>query len=70
MNSIVSIEKFAQKENFLTYSTQFVFLIMRIVPGNIDLVATDMSEKSSTTREYELLELRKNSILIFSFIIL
>ena len=33
------------KEVFLAYSTQFIFLIMRLVPGNVVMVATDMCGK-------------------------
>ena len=32
----------ALKENFLAYSTQFIFLI-RLVPGNVVIIAIDMS---------------------------
>ena len=32
----------ASKENFLAYSTQFIFLIARFVPGNVVMVAIDM----------------------------
>ena len=28
----------ALKENFLAYSTQFIFLIIRIIPGNAVMV--------------------------------
>ena len=30
------------KENFLAYATQFIFLILRLVTGNVVMVATDM----------------------------
>ena len=30
------------KENFLDYSTQFIFLIIRLVPGNVVMVAIYM----------------------------
>ena len=39
----------APKETFLMYSTQFVFLIIRLVPGNVVLVAIDMCGKSPIT---------------------
>ena len=41
----------APKENFLAYSTQFIFLIIRLVPGNVVMVAIDMCEKSPITVE-------------------
>ena len=40
------------KENFLTYSNQFVFLIVRLVPGNVVMVAIDMCGKSPFTGEW------------------
>ena len=40
------------KEGFLTYSTQFIFLIMRLVPGNVVMVAIDMYGKSLITGEW------------------
>ena len=40
------------KENFLTYSTQFIFLIIRLVPGNVVMVAIDMCGKSPITGEW------------------
>ena len=36
----------ARKETFLAYSTQFVSLIIRLVPGNVVMVAIDMRGKS------------------------
>ena len=36
----------AQKENFLAYSTQFVFSTIRLVPENVVMFATDMCGKS------------------------
>ena len=30
------------KETFLVYSTEFVFLIVKLVPGNVVMVAIDM----------------------------
>ena len=36
----------APKENFLAYSTQFIFLIIRLAPGNVVMVAIDMCGKS------------------------
>ena len=41
----------ASKENFLAYSTQFIFLIIRLVPGNVVMVAIDMCGKSPITGE-------------------
>ena len=40
------------KETFLTYSTQFVFLIIRLVPGNVVMLAIDMCGKSPITGEW------------------
>ena len=39
----------APKENFLAYSTQFIFLMIRLVPGNVVIVAIDMCGKSPIT---------------------
>ena len=36
----------ASKYNFLVYSTRFIFLIIRLVPGNVVMVAIDMCGKS------------------------
>ena len=33
-------------DNFLTYSTQFTFLIIKLVTGNVVMVAIDMSERA------------------------
>ena len=41
----------ASKKGFLAYSTQFIFLIIRLVPGNVVMVAIDMCGKSTITRE-------------------
>ena len=40
------------KENFLAYSTQLIVLIIRLVPGNLVMVATDMCGKSPITGEW------------------
>ena len=40
------------KEVFLAYSTQFIFLIIRLVPGNVVMVAIDMCGKSPITGEW------------------
>ena len=40
------------KETFLAYSTRFVFLAIRLVSGNVVMVATDMCGKSLITREW------------------
>ena len=40
------------KENFLAYSTQFIFLVIRLVPGNVVMVAIDMCGKSPITGEW------------------
>ena len=40
------------KEVFPDYSTQFIFLIIRLVPGNVVMVATDMCGKSPIMGEW------------------
>ena len=40
------------KEGLPAYSTQFTFLIIRLVPGNLVMVAIDMCGKSPITREW------------------
>ena len=40
------------KENFLAYSTQFVFLTIRLVSGNVVMFAIDMCGKSPIFREW------------------
>ena len=40
------------KEVLLAYSTQFTFLIIRLVPGNVVMVAIDMCGKSPITGEW------------------
>ena len=40
------------KEVFLVYSTQFIFLIIRLVPGNVVMVAIDMCRKSPIMVEW------------------
>ena len=40
------------KEVFLAYSTQFIFLIIKLVPGNVVMVATDMCEKAPSRGEW------------------
>ena len=42
----------APKEIFLVYSTQFVFLTIRLVPGNVAMVAIDMCGKGPITGEW------------------
>ena len=42
----------APKETFLVYSTHFVFLTIRLVPGNVVMVAINMCGKSLTTEEW------------------
>ena len=41
----------APKEIFLAYSTQYVFSTIRLVPGNMVMVAIDMWRKSPITGE-------------------
>ena len=40
------------KEVFPAYSTQFIFLIIRLVPRNVVMVATDMCGKSPIMGEW------------------
>ena len=40
------------KESFLAYSTQFIFLIIRLVPGNMVTAAIEMCGKSPITGEW------------------
>ena len=40
------------KEVFLSYSTEFIFLIIRLVPGNVVMAAIDMCGKSPITWEW------------------
>ena len=40
------------KENFLSYSTQFDFFKIRIVPGNLITIAIDMCGKNPITEEW------------------
>ena len=42
----------APKETFLAYTTHFVFLTIRLVPGNVVMVAINMCGKSLTTEEW------------------
>ena len=42
----------APKENFLIYSTQFGFFKIRIVPGNLIMIAIDMCGKNPVTEEW------------------
>ena len=48
----------ASKEYFLANSTQFIFLIIRLVPGNVVMVDIDMCGKPPT-RGSGYMELRK-----------
>ena len=57
----------APKETFLAYSTQFMFSIIRLVPGNVVIVSTDMCGKSPITGEWIY---KTMCILIFQFILL
>ena len=40
------------KENFLASSTQLIFLLIRLVSGNVVMVAIGMCGKSPTTGEW------------------
>ena len=42
----------ALKEIFVAYSTQFVFLTIRLVPENVVMVAIDMCGRSPITGEW------------------
>ena len=42
----------ALKETLLAYLTQFIFLIIRLVLGNVVMVAIDMCGKSPITGEW------------------
>lgn len=41
----------ATKENFLAYSTQFIFFILRLTIGNVVMGVNDMCKKSPITGE-------------------
>ena len=47
------------KEGFLAYSTQFIFLIIRLVPGNVVMVVIDMCGKA-LSRGSGYMELHEN----------
>ena len=58
----------ASKEYFLANSTEFIFLIIRLVPGNVVMVTIDMYEKSQKRgRGYMKLRERKYYLLCFLF---
>ena len=42
----------AAKEVFLGYSTQFVFLTIRVIPGSVVMISINMHRKSPTTGEW------------------
>ena len=42
----------APNESFLRYSTQFIFLIIRLVTGNVAMAAIDVCGKSPITGEW------------------
>ena len=42
----------APKDNFLGYSTQLVLLIIRLVPGNVIMVVSNMYRKSPITGDW------------------
>ena len=42
----------APKEGFFVYSTQFIFLIISLIPGKVLMVAIDKCGKSSLTGEW------------------
>ena len=41
----------APKKDFLAYSTEIIFLTMRLVPGNVVMVAIGMCGKTPITGE-------------------
>ena len=43
--------RMAPKVDFLAYSTHFIFLIARLVPGNVVIVAINMCGKGRITGE-------------------
>ena len=47
------------REGFLAYSTQFIFLIIRLVPGNVVMVVIDMCGKA-LSRGSGYMELHEN----------
>ena len=60
----------ALTEIFLVYSTQFAFLTIRLVPGNVPWSSLRCAEKSPS-RGSRYMELRENMcILIFPFFLL
>ena len=62
----------ASKEIFVACPTQFVFLIIRPVPGNLVMVTIDMCGKSSITEGTGYMELRENNVyfdIFFLFIV-
>ena len=42
----------APKKNFLAYSTQLVFFVIRLVPGHVVMVAIDMCGKNLITGKW------------------
>ena len=58
------------KETFLTYSTQFVFLVIRLVPGNVVMAAIDMCGKTPSQGSGYMELDETMCILIFQFILL
>ena len=56
----------APKENFLAYSSQFIFLIIRFVSGNVVMVAIDLGGKSPIIGEC-IMELNESMCYLFVF---
>ena len=57
------------RENFLAYSTQFVFLIIRLVPGNVVMVTIDMCGKIPITGEGIYGITRKHVLTFYVFLV-
>ena len=58
------------KDDFLVYSIYPVFLIKRLVPGNVVMVATDMCGKNPHHGGVDILNYVNMCVLIFQFILL
>ena len=58
----------APKENFLVYSTQIVFSIIRLVSGHVIMIAIDICGNSPVTGEW-IMELRENVLHFMFFVI-
>ena len=59
----------AQKDNFLAYSTKFIFLITRLASANVVMVAIYMCGKSAITGEW-IYGITWKHVLLFMFCLL